>query len=157
MIHAPHLREMIREVLIETDYALYSEDAVELLMGTAAVETDFGFYLKQIPDGPGQGIFSIEPDTEDSIWNHHLKYRKPRASAVARVTGIAEPTPSALFRRFDYQIIMARLKYRTCPGALPDAGDIYDMAKYWNKFYNANPNFGTESEFVEKYCRYCLD
>ncbi len=55
------LRELIQVVLKE--YDLYSRDAEELLMLTAATESNLGYYIKQKGGGPALGIFQCEPDT----------------------------------------------------------------------------------------------
>jgi len=59
------LRELIQVVLKE--YDLYSRDAEELLMLTAAVESNLGYYIKQVGGGPALGIFQCEPDTLDWV------------------------------------------------------------------------------------------
>lgn len=61
-VHKGHLREIIRAVLIfldEKDLA----DWTRLLMMTAAVESDCGFFLRQVK-GPARSIFQIERPTE---------------------------------------------------------------------------------------------
>ena len=146
-------RELIKEVLLELDPKFYSANAEELLLGTMAVESNFGYHLWQIPNGPGSGYFSIEPATEASIWNHYLKYRPELAERVTSITGISGPTPKALIRRLDYQIIMARLKYRTCPGKIPSS--LLERARYWDTYYNGNPYYGTVEDYVGKYNKYC--
>lgn len=57
------LRELITHVLKK--YDLHSDNAVELLMLTAAVESNLGHYIKQVGGGPALGIFQCEPATLD--------------------------------------------------------------------------------------------
>lgn len=57
------LRELVTHVLKK--YDLYSADAVELLMLTAATESNLGCYIKQVGGGPALGIFQCEPNTYD--------------------------------------------------------------------------------------------
>lgn len=59
------LRELITHVLKR--YNLYSDNAVELLMLTAAVESNLGHYIKQVGNGPALGIFQCEPNTYDWV------------------------------------------------------------------------------------------
>lgn len=151
MINPFQMRELVREVLNNFESKLWSKEAEELLLGTMAVESDFGYHLHQI-SGPGQGPFSIEPATEKSIWEHHLKYRVERAGAVQRVTGVEGCGTTALGMSLDYQIIMARLKYRTCPGRIPES--LPEQAHYWNQNYNCNPIYGTDQEYIHKYNKY---
>ena len=53
---------------------LYSESAVNLLLGTAAQESHMGTYLTQIK-GPALSIYQIEPKTHADIWKNYLSYR----------------------------------------------------------------------------------
>jgi len=62
-MYREHLREMIQFVL--KNYDLYSRDAEELLMLTAACESNLGHYFKQLGNGPALGIFQVEPATYD--------------------------------------------------------------------------------------------
>lgn len=59
------LRELITHVLKK--YDLYSVDAVELLMLTAATEGNLGYYIRQVGGGPALGIFQCEPNTYDWV------------------------------------------------------------------------------------------
>lgn len=136
------------------DLELHSNAAVSLLLGTAAVESDFGTYLQQLGGGPGCGIFSIEPATERSVWDDHLKYRPDRRTRVHALCGLHGPDPWVLYTNLAYQVIVARLKYRMIPKPLPPARDIEAQAHYWNDYYNCNPVHGHPGEFVEKYHRY---
>ena len=62
-MYKEHLREMIQFVLMK--YDLYSRNAEELLMLTAACESNLGHYFKQLGGGPALGIFQVEPATYD--------------------------------------------------------------------------------------------
>ena len=53
-------QNLIEKVLKE--FGMYSESATNLLLGTAAQESRFGTYIKQI-NGPACGVFQIEPLT----------------------------------------------------------------------------------------------
>lgn len=150
-MYAPHLRTLIRHILIEAD--LYSEDAVELLMLTAAKESDLGFFLTQLGGGPGRGIFQMESETEKSLWQDYLKYRKAKAEIVKRYDTADE---NDLWWNLGYQIITARLKYLWIPKKLPKHNDIIGMAEYWKKYWNTEKGKGTVEEAVDAYKRHCL-
>ena len=62
------LRNLITSVLKELN--LHSDNAVNLLMGTAAQESHLGKYRKQIGGGPALGIFQMEPATFNDIVNN---------------------------------------------------------------------------------------
>lgn len=69
------LRELITHVLKR--YNLYSDNAVELLMLTVAIESNLGHYIKQVGNGPALGIFQCEPNTYDWVQTKTMeKYEK---------------------------------------------------------------------------------
>jgi hypothetical protein len=53
-------------------------------------------------------------------------------------------------------ILIARLKYLSIPKALPKIGDLPGQAAYWNRYYNCNPNHGTDVEYIAAYKKYVL-
>jgi hypothetical protein len=65
-------RDLIQRTL--QDLGMHSESAVNLLLGTAAQESQFGTYFRQIGGGPALGVFQMEPDTEIDIWDNYLRY-----------------------------------------------------------------------------------
>lgn len=67
-------RSLILRVLTNVDPALCSDAAVNLLLGTAAQESEFGKYIRQIR-GPALGVFQMEPATFDWLRDKYsLKY-----------------------------------------------------------------------------------
>ena len=151
MINKDHLRKLIRTVLIESD--LYSEDAVELLMLTAAQESKLGYWLEQLDGGPARGIFQMEPATEKDLWINYLEYRPNKADIIKRYDS---SDSQDLWFNLGYQIIIARMNYIRRPEALPPHNDIFAMARYWKKHWNTYEGVGTVQEAVEAYEKYCL-
>jgi hypothetical protein len=136
------LRDLIERVLREIH--LYSDAAVNLLMGTAAQESAFGSYLKQLGNGPAKGAFQMERLTFDDLQGRFGKV-----------------TPEIMKFRFDQlewdlraSIIMARIKYYSIPENLPLANDIQGLARYWKRWYNTPLGHGTEQEFIDSYKKY---
>lgn len=144
-------RDLIQRTL--KDLNMYSESAVNLLLGTAAQESKFGTYLRQIK-GPALGVFQMEPNTELDIWNNYLSYRAEIAGAIGSMTGKLCPSSIALEANLAYQIAMARTHYRRVPQALPDADDIEGLARYWKLHYNTHLGAGTEKEFIRNYAKF---
>lgn len=134
----------------------YSLEAVNLLLGTAAQESDFGTNLHQIGGGPGKGVFQMEPATEEDIWVNYLRYNAALRHKVIDISGVTGPNPLALEGNLIYQICMARLHYYRVPEPLPGPDDILAMAKYYKKFFNTYKGKGTISQFEKKYQRYVL-
>lgn len=147
-INKDQLRYLITTTL--KDSLLYSNEAVELLMGTAAQESAMGAYLYQI-NGPALGIFQMEPATEGDIWTNYL-YRKESLAAVARTyrTGAA----CELAWNLKYAILMARIHYYRIKESLPDHSDVPAMAAYWKLYYNTPKGRGTDEEFIRNFYRH---
>lgn len=142
-IDKKNLRELIvRPTLKEINH--WSPAAEELLMLTFAQETRLGTYLKQgwiqINDGRGVGlgIGSMEPGTFS--W---LKYKYPDILGGRYVEELVWDLKLA--------VKTTRLRYLAVLAPLPEANDIQGLAKYWDKYYNGNPNVGTWQEAVASY------
>lgn len=136
-------RDLVTRILQE--FNLYSEAAVNLLLGTAAQESYSGTYLRQI-SGPALGIFQMERPTFDWLKDTYKK-KYP----------ILETT---IFEMLEWDlrlaILMARLRYRVVREALPDPQDLEGLGKYWKKYYNTPLGKGTVEEFLRNYARYVL-
>ena len=145
-------RDFISRTLKAID--LHSEQGVDLLMKTAAKESNLGMYLKQIGRGPALGVFQMEPETERNIWNEFLKDHPQIAKKITELTGVTGPNSSAMEGDLRYQTCMARVRYLWAKGALPDHGDTEAQAHYWKKNYNTVLGDGTVEEFIAAAKRY---
>lgn len=135
---------LIRRVLIaELGKELCTDAAVNLLLGTAAQESLFGTYLRQVR-GPAMGAFQIEPATFNWLKGKYLD-RYPHFKDV---------DVEDLEWDLALAIIFARLRYRAIPTALPDANDVHALAAYWKKYYNTEAGAGIVEEFVKNYERF---
>ena len=163
VIKSSHLEtEIVRPTLIklaEFDPRLYNEGAVKLMMGTAAQESDLGFYLRQHPRGPGKGWWSVEDATHTDIWRYLAKPSKTKLRdivlSLARDKSLnPHPPHSELIDNPPYSLAVARIKYWMISTPMPDAGNLLALGGYWDKFYNVNPVHGTAQEFVDSYNKY---
>jgi len=145
-------RELIEKTLIEIDK--HSEASVNLLLGTAAQESGFGTYIRQIGGGPALGVFQMEPNTEADIWMNYLLYRRELLSHIKRLAGLEAANAWHLEGNLIYQIIMARAHYLRVHEVLPPADDIEGLARYWKQYYNTPLGKGTVEEFERNYLRY---
>ncbi len=130
-------RNLISRVLEE--YSLHSPAAANLLLGTAAAESDFGTYIRQV-NGPARGIFQMELGT--FLWLQAV-YGKRYSIAVHQFEEIEWDLKLA--------ILFARLRYRVIPSPLPEAYDLLGLANYWKKYYNTYLGAGTVQDFLDKY------
>lgn len=144
-----HLREMIVTILKES--GMYSLDAVELLMLTAAKESDLGYNWRQIR-GPALGVFQTEPNTEKDLWKNYLKYNPDRSEIIKRFDTSDERD---LHWNLAYQILICRTHYRRVKEKLPSRHDVPAMGAYWKKYYNTSKGKGTIKSAVAAYEKYC--
>ena len=156
MFDPKQFSQLIHDTLADLDPALCSRSAVNLLLGTAAQESLFGTYLKQIK-GPALGVFQMEPMTEIDIWDHYLAYRPHLKNMVVKTTGVKHPDDYHLRGNLLYQIAMARVHYFRVPEPLPDADDVQALAEYWKRFYNTHLGLGNAREFVKNYRWYVME
>jgi len=152
MIYKVQLKDLIIRTLKAID--LHSDDAVNLLMGTAAQESALGYYLRQLNNAPALSIFQIEPFT----FNDHVKYLKRYkmnlANKILEFSGASEFKAEFLEFNIAFACAIARVHYLRKPGKLPNTIDGY--ARYWKKHYNTYLGKGTEIEFISNYKRYVL-
>lgn len=143
-----HIKELIEESLQEMEEIskvnFNTPEAVNLLLGTIAQESKFGTYLKQLGNGPALSIFQIEEFTFNDLIN-----RFGKKFPFIKCIGFKE-----LKYNLKYAIWIARIKYYSCPGKLPDT--LKGMATYWKKYYNTYLGAGTEKEFIDNYNKFIM-
>lgn len=142
---------------------LYSESAVNLLLGTAAQESHMGYWLKQNGGGPAIGIYQMEGATHNDIWTNYLEYRHELMEVVDSLrlniydsTSLTDIGEVQMAGNLYYATAMARVHYLRKPGALPAADDIEGLAHYWKDHYNTHQGKGTVEEFIHNYKKYVI-
>ena len=158
MMDAKQLRELVSRVLRYLDPEIpYSEEAVELLMMTAAHESRLGTFLRQVR-GPARGIYQMEPATEQ----HLLKLIKIKSpSLYKKLMDLNLPldgqdgaeTDSDSYHNLAYQTAMARVFYWMKPGAIPK--DPRKMAEYAKQFWNTRLGKATVEDYLNAYRSLC--
>ena len=158
-IHKDHLRELIREVLRHLEPEIpYSEAAVELLMLTAAQETQLGKYLVQLK-GPARGIYQVEPPSERAVLGG-LKARYPELYKKLMALNLpidgqdGQKTDRDIIHNLAYATALARCYYWLKPGPIPKSPG--DQAAYYKKYWNTHLGKATEAEALAAYCSLCL-
>lgn len=146
-----------RRLIIVTlkEIGLHSTDAVELIMGTFAQESNFK-YTRQIGGGPALGYGQIEPATFDDIIVNFLRFKPDLLEKIMKVSGTVALEPDMLLENKTLMICMARIHYFRVKSSLPSYKDVWAMGEYWKKYYNTPKGKGTVKEFVENYKKYCL-
>ncbi|OCH31841.1 hypothetical protein A6E13_16510 [Aliivibrio fischeri] len=131
---------------------LHSSAAEQLVVGTIYQESR-AKYLKQLGSGPALGIIQMEPATYQDIWDNYLAYKRGLANQVTELASIANldddmrPDEKELITNLAFAVAMCRVHYLRKKDALPKAGDIDGLAKYWKDHYNTHLGAGTVEEF----------
>lgn len=159
MIRSDHLRdEWVRPTLKAID--MWSEAAENLLLGTIALESAGGEYLRQWPRGPAMGICQVEIATHLDCWLNWLDYRPQIAERVFDLvppmyrlyllpgTDKAPVDPQALVGCPMYCIAIARVVYRRVSEPLPAPTDWPALERYHKRHYNTAAGATRPGQFL---------
>ncbi len=147
------LRILIRNTLNAVN--LYSQSAEELLLLTAAQESQGGKYIRQIK-GPALGIMQMEPKTFYDHVNHFLRYKEELRINILSTCNMTWYDESSLIYNLRFSIIMARIHYLRFSEMLPLHTDIHALATYYKKYYNTKLGKATVKEAIKNYKKYVL-
>ena len=144
------MRQLVEDTLKELDPVVkYTQDAVELCLGTIAQESAYGKYRKQIGGGPGLGIVQMEPDTFNDCVDNYLAFRPQLAAKIKEVSGVKHFNAHDVENNDKLAICMMRVKYMR--DKVPIPSDLTGWAVYWKRVYNTIHGSGKESEFIHNY------
>jgi hypothetical protein len=129
---------------------LWSIEAEELLIGTAAHESQLGRYIVQV-GGPALGVFQMEPATYWDIYRTFLAFDRKLLSRIDGIVPMTGRTAEHMITDLRYACVMARLKYYRVAEALPAASDLNGQARYWKQHYNTPKGRGTVWQYVAHY------
>ena len=132
---SPQLRDLVTATLKEAN--LHSPEAVKLLLGTCAVESEFGTYIKQ-RGGPALSPWQIEEPTFNWLKERYKKYHP-----------YIDKEFEALEWDLKLAILMCRLRYLVVPDPIPKT--LAEQAVYWKKYYNTFQGAGTPMAYVAAY------
>lgn len=151
MMTPQELRDIIQDALAPA--GLWSENAAELLMATAAQESHLGTYRRQI-GGPALGIYQMEPEDFQDIWTNYLAYHPGIATELSRLATTQPPRPVEMVTNDAFATLMARVHYLRAPGALPAATDLNGLWAYYKQHWNTPLGAATQDQFVANYKKY---
>jgi len=146
--------EIVEPVLRVLD--MYSATAVDLVMGTAAVESGFR-YIKQLGQGPALGLWQMEPGTHGDIWDNYLAHREDIADRIRMTMLAGDPSHQQLPGNLFYACAMCRVHYYRVSAPLPRQGDINGLGQYWKDHYNTHLGAGTVQKFTDAYLKHCVE
>jgi len=147
-INPTHVREVIIQPVLK-EHGLWSVEAEELLMMTAAQESKMGWYIIQVDNDKllynnALSMWQIEWATFD--W---LQSKFPQFIAGRKFEELAHDMRLAA--------LVARLRYYVVAEALPavtEDGYLLKLARYYKKYYNTPLGAATIDETLRNYRRY---
>lgn len=132
----------------------WSQGRENLLLGTAAQESQLGFHLKQ-GRRHGMGIFQIQPHIHRQIWDAYLINQPALAS---KIRGLASQRDflhhphTELATNLRYATAIAWLIYRAAGVDKIATGDIATLARLWYHHFHRGPSARIE-DFKRNYRR----
>lgn len=138
-------RELIVRPALE-ELNMWSRNAEELLMLTAAQESHLGTYLRQVGQEGGysvaRGVFQMEPETFNWL------------RSIPAYNGLLYGIADDMVHDLKLAAKAARLRYRVVPRGLPKHDDVVGLASYWKIWYNASPRGGSVEEAIGNYRKF---
>lgn len=135
MLKADQLRELIIKPALY-DLVLLSDEAVELLVFTCAVESDGGTYIKQL-DGPALGIYQMEPATYNDIWQNYIAFKSSiLMKLLYNFNAPKMPDENRLLWDLRFATAMTRLHYERVNELIPAPDNIPSIYDYYKAHYN---------------------
>lgn len=134
---------------------LYSLPAETLLMGTAAVESAFRYFI-QTGAGPARGMFQMEIATFDWLYETYLQHRsrKRLKEVIDSFSRRGRPTVDELITNHLLAAGMARIRYHAVASAIPVALDA--QADYWWVNYNGRSPHGLKpADYITRWNLLC--
>ena len=151
------VRELIKDACNRLNHGntIYdSPQAVELLIGTWAVESNGGKYLRQIRGGPALSAWQIESATFQDTITRCWPVQRYVLNVSAGVQAISINDFEKIETNHILAIQIARLKYFLGPGEIPQS--MTGQAAYWKVFFNTRFGKGTTEKYIEKYQKYAM-
>lgn len=135
--------EIIRPIL--KDMNLWSQEAEDIMIGTAIHESDGLKRIRQYDGGPALSYFQMEPATLFDLYENFLKYRPEWMEKLNGYQAPAFSLTENLTMNVAFAVAAARIQYFRVPESIPKTNE--GQAAYWKKYWNTNKGKGT----VEKY------
>ena len=141
-------RELIVDPVLHA-MNMWTQEASDLLMGTAAQESSLGFYVKQV-DGPALGPYGMERLAHDDMWNRWLPMNMTFGNTILNVCKLqGRPLFEQLMTDLLYSTAMCRIYYRSIPDPIPKTLD--GQAAYYKKWYNTATGKASTDEYIANY------
>jgi hypothetical protein len=153
MLNCEQLTEFVIKPALDA-LQMNSPAAVELMIFTCAVESEGGYYLKQVK-GPALGIYQMEPVTHNDIWQNYIKGKGDLIFKLMSNFGCSvQPPEDQLIYDLFYASAMTRIFYERVPAPLPAADSTISIWNYYKKYYNTDAGKAQPVESIQKYQRF---
>lgn len=150
MFNAQQFRDLIVCSSLR-DLNLYSRNAEELLIFTCANESNGGTYLKQC-NGPALGIYQIEPQTYNDIWQNYITPNSSKFLSFFTNFNISSiPSAGRLIYDLRFATAIARIFYLRINSPLPNPDDVNSIWAYYKQYYNTYSGKANKDEAIAKY------
>jgi len=151
MFKPDQLREMIIKPALQ-DLSMYSEGAVDLMMFTCAVESDGGTYFHQL-NGPALGIYQMEPETYNDIWQNYIKHNsRILMIMLSNFDCHGMPSEDRMVYDLRFATAMCRLHYSRHAEIIPN--NTEQIWEYYKKYYNTEKGAAVKTEALGKYYKF---
>jgi len=152
MLDVQQLRDLIIKPAL-MDLNLLSEEAVEMLVFTCAVETEGGTWLKQVK-GDALGIYQMEPATYNDIWTNFIAHRNNlKLQLIHNFSAPVMQDEYRLVYDLRYATAMTRIYYERIPEHFP-AIQFEGMWDYYKRYYNTSKGKAEETHARMAYARF---
>jgi len=134
---------------------MLSQDALGLMMGTAAIESQMGRYLVQVSlnggkvTAGGYSPFQMEEITHDDCWKIVITPNSNICDIMIKNGGRQDA--SAMATNLLYAAMMCRIQYSRFKEKLPTYTDSNAVYTYYKKYWNTNDGKSTFSKWAPLY------
>ena len=132
-----------------------SKNANFLSLCTAAIESNCGYYIKQV-GGPALGIWQMEADTLHDIYDNCDAINNSSSELLKKIDALDlfDATSNNYLEQGlvvspMYACAMARLKYSMDVAPLPDSENIRAVYDYYKRIYNTPDGASTYEKFKQ--------
>ncbi len=139
-----------------TALGMKTPNAVNLMLGTMAQESEMGKFIVQQGIGMkgGIGVYQMQAPTYMDLWKRIIQ-PSTALRAKIRLMLCYDVMPPAERMASDIMLatLMTRIYYYAIPQPLPDKDDIIGLGTYWKEHYNTLNGAGSIQEFTDAYYR----
>ncbi|URC15142.1 hypothetical protein GD1_18 [Paraglaciecola Antarctic GD virus 1] len=125
----------------------------QLLLATSAQESHCGYYGKQVK-GPALGLFQMEPDTLNDLFDNYLYYNFSKKTTVEKFNISVVTDKIELVGNNYYATALARMQYWRDAYPMPEYNDFDAMWLFYKRVWNTHLGAATEEEFRANWDKY---